>query len=261
MTTSDLEVWSRCRRDLLVTGHGIEAGKDNHGSEERTLAGTSQALAIIGTRLVVGIRDLLWCATYHGDQPYAPYRCSASCPSRLHFHPCSDQTRRRATDECRRWAVDIARELERYTSCAEAAGRVVVADGRSAAAGGGGELAAVVGVADAAAAAGYARAREETAAGVEAASCHSGTAGRQTDCPASTHMLERTWLKIAVIGPCQAWLVHTQRSETCESRRIAEMGGDQARSRRWIGWLRVARRSWKGVQMREAADQGAEGPA
>ena len=84
--------------------------------------------------------------------------------------------------------------FERCTSCAEAGGRVVVVEGRSAA--GGGEGVVVV-VAEAAAAA--AADMREVAAGVTAAvgvpevGRHSRT-GRALDCPASSHMLERTWL-------------------------------------------------------------------
>jgi hypothetical protein len=197
------------------------------------------AHTLLGTRRYSSSEqgDLLWCATYHGDQPYAPYRCSASCPSRLHFPPCSDQTRRRETGVSRRWAVvDIARELERYTSCAEAAGRVSVVFVKSAAAGGGGDAAAVVGVA--AAAADYAR----EAVGVEVVSCHFGTVTKM-DCPASTHTWECTWLKMAMIGRCQAWLVqHPALREPLMSRRAAGsktgtqtmvVCAEQARSRRW----------------------------
>jgi hypothetical protein len=152
----------------------------------------------------------------------------------LHFPPCSDQTRRRATGVYHRWAVDIARELEHYTSCAEAAGRVVDAEGRNAAAGGAGDAAAVVvGVA---AGAGYAREGEVMVVGVEVVCCHSGTV-RETDCPASTHTWECTWLKIAMIRRCQAWLVRrtAQRGpaipvETAEAKQ-ARLCAEQARSR------------------------------
>lgn len=61
------------------------------------------------------------CATYHVDQPSAPYRCSASSPSRLHSVPYLDLTRHRARD-C------LPQIAEGYTSCAEV-GRVVVGGG------------------------------------------------------------------------------------------------------------------------------------
>jgi hypothetical protein len=76
-------------------------------------------------------------------------------------------------------------------------------------------VAAVVGVG--AAGADYAR----EAVGVEVVSCHFGIV-RKMNCSASTHTWEYTWLKMAIIGCCHAWLVqHTALREPLVSRRAA----------------------------------------